>query len=105
MVARPDDVQRAWQRAMGPEGGTNRRVLAESVVEVEVHITLIVVRSEGPRGPAIEFCTPIGHRAAAADGLESWQPQKLSTSALDAAKSIAAPTLKALGGRGMFRRH
>jgi len=102
MVAGPDDVQRAWQRAVGPEGGTNRRVLAESLVEVEVHITLIVVRSEGPRGPAIEFCTPIGHRGAAAYGLESWQPQKLSPSALDAAKSIAARIVKALGGRGVF---
>ena len=33
---------------------------------------------------------------------ESWQPQDLSERALDAAKSIAARIVKALGGRGVF---
>ena len=33
---------------------------------------------------------------------ESWQPQDLSPAALDAAKSIAARIVKALGGRGVF---
>jgi phosphoribosylglycinamide formyltransferase 2 len=98
VVAGPDDVLLAWQHAVGSGG----RVLAERVVEVEVHVTLIVVRSAGPQGPAIEFCTAIGRRGAAADGLESWQPQPLSTPALDAAKSIAARVVKALGGRGVF---
>jgi phosphoribosylglycinamide formyltransferase 2 len=96
VVARPDDIEPAWQRA-----GT-QRVLAETVVEIEFDITLIAVRSEGPRGPVIEFCSPIGHRHAEAGVLESWQPQKLSTAALDAAKSIAARIVKALGGRGVF---
>jgi len=98
VVAGPGDVQRAWQHAVGSGG----RVLAETVVEVQVHVTLIVVRGDGPRGPAIEFCAPIGRRGAAADGLESWQPQPLSPAALDAARSIAARVVKALGGRGVF---
>ena len=34
--------------------------------------------------------------------LESWQPQKMSAAAMDAAKSIAARIVKALGGRGVF---
>jgi phosphoribosylglycinamide formyltransferase 2 len=96
VVAGPDDVEAAWHRA-----GT-QRVLAETVVEIEFDITLIAVRSEGPHGLVIEFCSPIGHRRAEGDVLESWQPQKLSTAALDAAKSIAARIVKALGGRGVF---
>lgn len=73
-----------------------------SVVEIEFLVTMIVVCSQGPNGPLIEFCAPIGHRDADAGELESWQPQKLSTAALDAAKSIAARIVKALGGRGVF---
>ena len=96
VVAGPDDIGPAWLRA-----GT-QRVLAETVVEVEVDITLLLVRSEGQRGPVIEFCSPIGHRRVEGDVLESWQPQKMSTAALDAAKSIAARIVKALGGRGVF---
>jgi phosphoribosylglycinamide formyltransferase 2 len=96
VVAGPDDIEPAWQRA------ATQRALAETVVEIEFDITLIVVRSEGPHGPVIEFCSPIGHRRAEGDVLESWQPQKMSTAALDAAKSIAARIVKALGGRGVF---
>jgi len=34
--------------------------------------------------------------------LESWQPQQMTQAATDAAKSIAARIVKALGGRGVF---
>ena len=80
----------------------HQRVMAETVVEVEFCVTLLAIRSEGPNGPAIEFCSPIGHRHAEPDVQESWQPQKMSPAALDAAKSIAARIVKALGGRGVF---
>jgi phosphoribosylglycinamide formyltransferase 2 len=76
-------------------------VLAETVVEIESHVTLLAVRTDGPNGPAIEFCSPIGHRRQAGVQ-ESWQPQNMSTAALDAARSIAARIVKALGGRGIF---
>ncbi|MCV7350463.1 ATP-grasp domain-containing protein [Mycobacterium parmense] len=93
----------AWQRAVGGDAGAERaRVLAEAVVEVEFHITLLAVRSDGPRGPVIEFCSPIGHRGVDADVLEAWQPQKLTAAAMDASRSIAARIVKALGGRGVF---
>ncbi len=97
----PDDIGPAWQRATGGQG-EQHRVLAESVVEVEFHVTLLAVCSDGPQGPVIDFCSPIGHRGEHADVLESWQPQKMSTAAVDAAKSIAARIVKALGGRGVF---
>ncbi|ORA97892.1 phosphoribosylglycinamide formyltransferase 2 [Mycobacterium intermedium] len=105
-VKGPDGLESAWQRALAqqPEGA-QPRAWAEAVVEVEFLVTLIVVRSEGPAGPVIEFCSPIGHRREThgeAVELESWQPQKLSPAALDAARSIAARIVKALEGRGVF---
>jgi phosphoribosylglycinamide formyltransferase 2 len=103
VVTGPDDIAPAWQRAAGVQTKTERqRVLAETVVEIEFDITLYAVRSEGAHGPVIEFCSPIGHRRAEADVLESWQPQEMSSAALDASKSIAARIVKALGGRGVF---
>lgn len=100
VAARRADIEPAWRRAVGdaPAG----RVLAETVVEVEFYVTLLAVRSEGPSGPAIEFCSPIGHRGSGGQLLESWQPQKMSAAATDAARSIAARIVKALGGRGVF---
>lgn len=98
VVSGPDDLEPAWRRAVGQ--AEQQRVLAETVVEVEFCITLLAIRSAGPNGPVIEFCSPIGHRRAEPDVLESWQPQKMSPAALDAAKSIAARIVKALGGRG-----
>ena len=80
----------------------HNRVLAETVVEVDYEITLITVRTTGPTGPALHFCEPIGHRQGDGDVLEAWQPQQLSAPALDAAKSIAARIVNALGGRGVF---
>ncbi|KAA1249477.1 formate-dependent phosphoribosylglycinamide formyltransferase [Mycobacterium simiae] len=103
VVRGPDEIPRAWQRAAGRDpAGSPPRVLAEAVVDIEFLVTLIAVHSEGPAGPVIEFCAPIGHRRADGKNLESWQPQQLTTAALDAAKSIAARIVKALGGRGVF---
>jgi phosphoribosylglycinamide formyltransferase 2 len=80
----------------------HNRVMAETLVEIDVHVTLLTVRSAGPTGPTIDFCAPIGHGEAIGDVQESWQPQSMSTTALDTAKSIAARMVKALGGRGLF---
>jgi phosphoribosylglycinamide formyltransferase 2 len=99
VVSGPDDVEPAWQRAHGDSTG---RVLAETVVEVDFDVTLLVVRGDGPNGPLIEFCSPIGHRDVDGAVLESWQPQQMGEAAVDAAKSIAARIVKALGGRGVF---
>lgn len=100
VAARREDIEPAWRRAAGDAPAA--RVLAETVVEVEFSVTLLAVRTEGPSGPAIEFCSPIGHRGSGGQVLESWQPQKMSEAATDAARSIAARIVKALGGRGVF---
>src|SRR5215212_5461071 len=102
VLLRIDDVDAAWQRAVAAGRIPHGRVLAETVVEVDHEITLITVRTTGPTGPALHFCEPIGHREGDGDVLESWQPQQLSAPALDAAKSIAARIVNALGGRGVF---
>ena len=103
MVLLPGDLEPAWQRAVSGGGRlAHSRVLAETLVEIDFHVTLLAVRSEGPSGPALEFCAPIGHGDAIGDVQESWQPQDMSPAALDAAKSIAARIVKALGGRGVF---
>jgi phosphoribosylglycinamide formyltransferase 2 len=99
VAAGPADIEPAWQRAVGPE---RQRVLAETAVEIEFYVTLLAIRSDGPNGPVIEFCSPIGHRGTQADVQESWQPQQLSPAATDAANSIAARIVRALGGRGVF---
>lgn len=103
VMVRPADIEPAWQRALAAsDRGGHTRVLAETVVEIDYKVTLLTVRSYGPAGPVIEFCAPIGHRDVAGDVLESWQPQPMSAAALDAAKSVAARIVKALGGRGVF---
>jgi phosphoribosylglycinamide formyltransferase 2 len=103
VILLPADVEPAWQRAVSAGGRlAHSRVLVETLVEIDFHVTLLTVRSDGPAGPTTEFCAPIGHGEAIGDVQESWQPQDLSVAALDAAKSIAARVVKALGGRGVF---
>ena len=101
VLLRADDVEPAWQRAVAA-GRIPNRVMAETVVDVDLEVTLLTVRTIGPTGPAVHFCEPIGHRQADGDVLESWQPQQMSPAALDAAKSIAARIVNSLGGRGVF---
>jgi phosphoribosylglycinamide formyltransferase 2 len=102
VLLRIEDVEAAWQRAVSAGRVPSNRVLAETVVEVDYEITLITVRTTGPTGPVLHFCEPIGHREGDNDLFEAWQPQPLSAPALDAAKSIAARIVNALGGRGVF---
>lgn len=96
VVLLPGDLEPAWQRAGGG------RVLAEILVEIDFRVTLLTVRGDATSGPTLDFCHPIGHGDAGGDVQESWQPQDLSPAALDAARSIAARVVKALGGRGLF---
>jgi phosphoribosylglycinamide formyltransferase 2 len=100
VVLLPGDLEPAWQRAAS--AGSRDRVLAETLVEIDFHVTLLTIRGEGPSGPTLDFCAPIGHGDAVGDVREFWQPQDLSPAAQDAARSIAARVVKALGGRGVF---
>jgi phosphoribosylglycinamide formyltransferase 2 len=103
VVLLPGDLESAWQRAVSAGGRlAHSRVLAETLVEIDFHVTLLTVRSFGPTGPTLDFCAPIGHGEAIGDVQEYWQPQDMTPAALDAGRSIAARIVKALGGRGVF---
>jgi len=103
VLLRSEDVEPAWQRAVDAGGRVqHNRVLAETVVEIDHEVTLLTVRTEGPSGPALHFCEPIGHRQVDGGVLDSWQPQQMSEAALGAARSVAARIVRALGGRGAF---
>ncbi len=101
VLLRIDDVEPAWQRAVAAGRITHNRVMVEAVVDVDVQVTLLTVRTTGPSGPVLHFCEPIGHRGEG-DALEQWQPQQLTPTALEVAKSIAARIVNSLGGRGVF---
>ena len=99
----PDDVVRAWDYAMQGGRVSQGRVIVEGFIDFEYEITLLTVRACGAGG-AIEthFCAPVGHHQVDGDYVESWQPQPMSTVALEKAREIAAKVTASLGGRGLF---
>ncbi len=107
VMVRDSDIEPAWQRAVAAAGpGAPPRVLAERVVEFDSEVTLLAVHRDGPDGPSLDFCAPIGHCSTEEPNgqltVELWQPYPMSAVALDAAKSVAARIARALGGRGLF---
>ena len=103
VLLRPEDVAPAWERATSVGGRVaNTRVMAETMVEIDHEVTLLTVRTAGRGGTRVQFCEPIGHRQADGGVLECWQPQKMTDAAREAARSIAARIVNALGGRGVY---
>ncbi|WP_374534531.1 formate-dependent phosphoribosylglycinamide formyltransferase [Phenylobacterium sp.] len=102
-VEGPEGIAAAWRYAL--EGGRveQPRVIVEGKVEFDFEITLLTVRAQGADGSVqTRFCAPIGHRQAAGDYVESWQPQPMSAKALERAQAIAARVTDELGGLGVF---
>jgi phosphoribosylglycinamide formyltransferase 2 len=97
------DVQAAWDYAKSGGRVDRGRVIVEEMIEFDYEITLLTVRSRGRDG-GIEthFCAPIGHRQEKGDYVESWQPQAMSSEALDRAQVIARSITGSLGGCGLF---
>ena len=48
------------------------------------------------------FCEPVGHIQVNGDYRYSWQPQPMSTAAIESAREIARKVTDALGGYGIF---
>jgi len=92
------DARAAWDYARANARVTGQPVIIEGFVEFDYEITLLTVRHID----GVTFCPPIGHRQEDGDYRESWQPQKMSARALDAAKDVAAKVTEALGGWGVF---
>lgn len=97
-VKTPEQIKAAWDYAQ--EGGRagKGKVIVEGFVEFDYEITLLTIRHAG----GTSFCEPIGHVQVDGDYRQSWQPQAMSNSALQAARDCAAAITDSLGGRGIF---
>ncbi len=93
-----DEIYAAWDHALTAGRGNQVRVIVEGAVDFEYEITLLTVRHQGGTG----FCAPIGHRQERGDYVESWQPQKMSDAALQAAQDMARKVTDDIGGLGIF---
>jgi phosphoribosylglycinamide formyltransferase 2 len=102
VLLRADDIVAAWESAVAAGRLAQARVLVETMVEIDYEVTMLTVRSAGAGGGGVQFCEPIGHRQLEGEVLECWQPQTMTPTALDAARSIAARIVNALGGRGVY---
>lgn len=93
-----DDLEKVWRYSQ--EGGRTgaSRIIIEGFVQFDYEITLLTVRHKN----GTSFCAPIGHLQKEGDYRESWQPQKMSEAALDAAQAMAKKVTDALGGYGLF---
>jgi len=99
----PEDVQAAWGYAKSGGRVDRGRVIVEEMIDFDYEITLLTVRSRNAEGDIeTHFCAPIGHRQEKGDYVESWQPQAMSSTALDRAQDIAGAITANLGGCGLF---
>ena len=92
------DLDKAWTYSQ--EGGRTGegRIIIEGFVPFDYEITLLTASAI----VGIHFCAPIGHRQQDGDYRESWQPQVMSTEALQKAQQIATKVVTELGGFGLF---
>lgn len=92
------DIDYAWKYAQ--EGGRSGagKVIIEAFVDFDFEITLLTISHID----GVTFCDPIGHRQENGDYQESWQPQPMSSTALEKAKHIAKQVVLALGGWGIY---
>lgn len=98
VIKEPEDIEKAW--AIAQDGGRAGagRVIVEGFVDFDYEITLLTVRHSA----GTTMLKPIGHHQVDGDYRESWQPQAMSTSAIDKANRIAKAITDALGGYGIF---
>src|SRR5690606_23416617 len=97
VVKAESDIEYAWRYAQeGGRAGAGR-VIVEGFVDFDYEITLLTVRT----AQGTQFCAPIGHLQIDGDYRESWQPQPMSTLALQRAEDIARKVTDALGGWGI----
>lgn len=97
-VKTEEDVDKAWHIAQeGGRAGAGR-VIVERFVDFDYEITLLTVRHAG----GTTTLQPVGHHQVDGDYRESWQPQPMSSAAIEKAKDIAVKITGALGGYGIF---
>ena len=97
-VRSPDEVDHAWEYAQAGGRAGKGKVIVEGFVDFDYEITQLTIRHAG----GTSFCDPIGHVQVDGDYRESWQPQPMSTAALEEAQRYAKAVTDGLGGRGVF---
>ena len=92
------DIESSWQYAQ--EGGRagQGKVIVEGFVDFDYEITLLTINAVD----GIHYCQPIGHRQEDGDYRESWQPAKMSATAIEQAQQVAKKVVNALSGFGLF---
>ncbi len=102
-VSSEDELESAWDYAASAGRVDQGVVIIEGMVDFDYEITLLTVRAKNEKGDIeTHFCEPIGHRQENGDYVESWQPQPMTSKALENAKHIAKKVTDALGGLGLF---
>ena len=101
-IASAADIETAWHYAMDGGRVSQQRVIVEGFIDFDYEITLLTVRSLSQGQVVTDFCAPIGHQQVDGDYVESWQPQAMSTAALEKAQAIAQSVTQNLGGLGVF---
>jgi phosphoribosylglycinamide formyltransferase 2 len=98
------DVGSAWDHALAGGRVKGGRVIVEGFIQFDYEITLLTVRAINPVSGLVDtyFCEPIGHLQVNGDYVESWQPQPMTSLALQRSREIAQQVTQALGGRGVF---
>jgi phosphoribosylglycinamide formyltransferase 2 len=97
-LAEPADIGPAWVYAQAGGRSGAGKVIVEGFVNFDFEITLLTLRHTG----GTSFCEPIGHVQINGDYRQSWQPQRMSETALAKARAIAGKITGSLGGRGIF---
>lgn len=98
VIRSQEDIEKAWKNAQeGGRAGAGR-IIVEGFVKFDYEITLLTVR----HCAGTTFLAPIGHIQMDGDYRESWQPQAMSSQAMEQAQNIAQKITDALGGYGIF---
>ncbi len=99
LVKSEDELQHAWEYAMGGSRGDIEEVIIEEFIHFDSEITLLTVTQKD--GPTL-FCPPIGHVQKGGDFQESFQPAHIAPEHLAEAQRMADKVTKALTGAGIW---
>lgn len=98
LVRSRDEIDPAWDYSQAGGRTGAGRIIVEGFVDFDYEITLLTIRHRD----GTSYCEPIGHRQEGGDYQESWQPQPMSSIALEKSRDIANKVTEALGGWGLF---
>lgn len=102
-VDHAQQVEAAWNYAASGSRVDQGRVIIEGMIDFDYEITQLTVRALDNDGHTqTHFCEPIGHIQVHGDYVESWQPQPMTSLALQCARDIAKKVTDNLGGLGIF---